>query len=323
MKKQKAKYVLNDPGYRVWGLTVIKWNDGKYHGYYSRWPESKGHDAWLSHSEIAHAVADSPEGPFVFKEVVLKSQNPNGWDMLNAHNPYICYDGKQLCLYYISNDIRKIFAKNNATLPLSDDWILEHKGKYRNTQRIGVAIAQNPSGPFTRHKEIVVGPNNYLKEVAVNPAVTYQNGKYIMIMKGDDMRKEKRFRIQYVGIADKPEGPFEIFEKPVFDKVQSEDACIWYNKKTKQYNMVCHVMGQNNLAYFTSTNKLNWQPAEQEVFMKKEILLEDGTVWKPKRVERPFVLTDKNGVPVMFYVAVSGQDINGNIAIPILNNKNN
>jgi|GEM_PF-3469895 hypothetical protein len=29
--------------------------------------------------------------------------------------------------------------------------------------------------------------------------------------------------------------------------------------------------------------------------MNKEILLDDGTIWKPKRFERPFVLTDEQG----------------------------
>ena len=51
--------------------------------------------------------------------------------------------------------------------------------------------------------------------------------------------------------------------------------------------------------------------------MKKEFLLEDGTLWKPKRVERPFVLTDENGKPIMLYVAIADQGVSGNIAIPI------
>ena len=60
-------------------MAVIKWADGKYHGYYARWPEELGHDAWMMHCEIAHAVADQPEGPFSYVNTVLESRNPDGW----------------------------------------------------------------------------------------------------------------------------------------------------------------------------------------------------------------------------------------------------
>ncbi|MBJ6369596.1 glycoside hydrolase family protein [Snuella sedimenti] len=67
-KKKRNKYILVDPGYRIWGLTVIKWGE-KYHGYYSRWPERLGHNAWLTDCEIVHAVSDYSEGPFIFENV--------------------------------------------------------------------------------------------------------------------------------------------------------------------------------------------------------------------------------------------------------------
>ena len=51
--------------------------------------------------------------------------------------------------------------------------------------------------------------------------------------------------------------------------------------------------------------------------MKKYFKLKDGTIWKPERVERPFVLTNEKGQPIMVYVAVADKNVNGNIAIPI------
>ena len=51
--------------------------------------------------------------------------------------------------------------------------------------------------------------------------------------------------------------------------------------------------------------------------MKKSIPLDDGTDWKPPRLERPFVLTDEKGTPVMIYVAIMDKGGSRNIAIPL------
>jgi len=56
-----AKWV--DPEYNIWCGSEIKGDDGKYHLFYSRWPRNLGHIAWVTHSEVAHAVSDSPFGP--------------------------------------------------------------------------------------------------------------------------------------------------------------------------------------------------------------------------------------------------------------------
>jgi len=154
------------------------------------------------------------------------------------------------------------------------------------------------------------------KNIAVNPAVSCVDGKFTMIMKGDDVAKDSWFRIQLVGHADNPEGPFLFENKPVYDKMQTEDAGIWYDTSRKMYYMTCHVLGLPELALFSSKDSYQWQPASQPVLMKKEFLLDNGEIWKPKRVERPFVLTDDNGKPVMLYVAVSDNGTTGNIAIP-------
>src|SRR3546814_6391446 len=50
----------------VWDSTPILGEDGKIHVFFSRWPDEFGN--WLSHSEIAHAVADKPEGPYTRSE---------------------------------------------------------------------------------------------------------------------------------------------------------------------------------------------------------------------------------------------------------------
>ncbi len=44
-----------DPDFNIWCGAPIKAEDGKYHLFYSRWPRTLGHHAWVTHCEIAHA----------------------------------------------------------------------------------------------------------------------------------------------------------------------------------------------------------------------------------------------------------------------------
>lgn len=313
-----SSHVLVDPDYYVWGTSVVKWNN-KYHAYYSRWQKKYKHKGWLTYCEIVHAVSDKPEGPYEFVNVVLESEKKDGWDVNNAHNPYAIVAKGKINLYYIANDISHLKPAETSEANQNDSlWFENNRIAVRNSQCIGMASASRPEGPFIRTKTPVVKPDNELfKNIAVNPAVVYNNNKYIMIMKGDDVGKEQWFRIQLVGDSASSEGPFEFQKEPVYDKAQTEDACIWYDQELDSYYMVCHVMGKPDLALFTSKNGKDWLPHERSVFMKKAFGLEDGTVWKPDRVERPFVLTDQKGKPIMLYVAIADQGVNGNIAIPI------
>ena len=61
-----AKFVSDTMS--IWGGSLVKGDDGLYHMYYSRWPKKLGW-AWVTHSEIAHAVSVSPFGPFEFREM--------------------------------------------------------------------------------------------------------------------------------------------------------------------------------------------------------------------------------------------------------------
>ena len=53
-----------DPDYWVWGSSVTKGEDGKYHMFASRWLKRLGFGKWVTNSEVVHAVADTPAGPY-------------------------------------------------------------------------------------------------------------------------------------------------------------------------------------------------------------------------------------------------------------------
>jgi hypothetical protein len=298
---RSAPHILADfaEGYRVWGTSVIRWTDGSYHAYYARWPVATGHNGWLTHCEIAHAVSDKPEGPFVYQRTVIASRNPGDWDVHNAHNPYAIVAEGKVCLYYITNRLADIADPETGDLPRGTPWEV-----MRNSMVTTVAIADDPNGAFTRSREPVVVPHGGFKNIAVNPAVVYRDGRYLMIIKGDDVNHGGSHRSQFMGVSTRPEGPFTFQETPVYNRRPTEDATIWYEEATGLYNVVVHVSGGNVMRRLVSRDGLSWEPAEAYVFMRKEFAMSDGSIWKPYRVERPFMLLDEQGRPEMLYVAI-------------------
>ncbi|MBW6492712.1 MAG: hypothetical protein K0B15_16125, partial [Lentimicrobium sp.] len=62
---------VNEPGYDIWGSSPVRDENGKLHLFCARWPSSIPFDiGWRFNSEIAHYIAEHPEGPFEFVEVV-------------------------------------------------------------------------------------------------------------------------------------------------------------------------------------------------------------------------------------------------------------
>ena len=95
--------VLKEEGYYVWGGSVVKGQDGLYHMFYSRWKHETYFSGWVTHSEIAHAVSEKPEGPFKFKDVALPARGAEYWDGLTTHNPTVKEFGGKYYLYYMGN----------------------------------------------------------------------------------------------------------------------------------------------------------------------------------------------------------------------------
>jgi len=129
---------FEEEGKSVWGGSLVKGDDGLYHMFYSRWDKGLGW-AWVTHSEIAHATSASPYGPFKFQDVALPIRGAEFWDGLCTHNPTVHkFDGKYY-LYYMGNTGDGVENSTPGKLILNP--------VHRNNQRIGVAVADSPSGP--------------------------------------------------------------------------------------------------------------------------------------------------------------------------------
>ena len=301
--------IVADPDWYIWGGSVIA-DGGKYHMFAERWPRKYGFNCWLTHAEIAHYVADTPEGPFRFVKTVLTGRGAGHWDQFTAQNPRLCKFNGKFYLYYVSMNHPTLdavgliaTAKGGAKSPT---WL-----PLRNTQRVGLAIADTLDGPWQRFDKPVVEPAEAICRIANNPAVCQgPDGRYHMIIKGDKPNAAKGWTVvQATAVADQPEGPWQVQPIPAFGEYNTEDACIWYDAALRRFYAVVHVHGQSVMAMITSADGIKWEKAAQFKLMPKEIPLATGGSFKAMRMERPFVLTDAHGQPSHLYLAIyNGRD---------------
>ncbi len=167
---------------------------------------------WRSHSEIAHYIADKPEGPFTFSDVALTGTGKDTWDKFGAHNPTIHKIGDKYYLFYIGN--------NNPERPA-----------HPSNQCIGLAVSENLNGPWKRVGEngLILSPPqnpdywNYKPTNGVNnPAfLQHPDGGYFLYFKSQDGKMG-------VAISENPEGPYVQLPLPVTRNNQAvEDGYVF------------------------------------------------------------------------------------------------
>jgi hypothetical protein len=311
--------MLIDSTWNIWCGSMVRGYDKKYHLFFSRWPRCSGHESWVSHSEIAYAVSKRPEGPYHFVNVTLPAYSDSTWDGAMTHNPYVIMKDKKYYLYYIATR-GHIMAKNEKFVPYSNEWWIR-----RNTQRIGVAVASKPEGPWTRMKEPVLNVSTNEKDFdalcVTNPAICIgRHGVIVMLYKAvckDNTIRGGKVRLS-VAFADNPLGPFKktgqlIFE-PKDDRMLAEDPFLWYDSKQDKYfaivrDVVRKFTGEDSggLALFESPDAIHWVPAKYPKVLPEKLRWSDGSEYNAKEnhVERPWLYFDKKGFPRLLFGAFS------------------
>lgn len=315
--------VFESPDWCIWCGSAIRGDDGKYHLFYSRWPSKLGHKAWVTHSEVARAVSDSPTGPYHPVDVVLPARGGGFWDGSCTHNPTILRVGKKYCLYYMGN-----YGDGVVQEPLN--WT------HRNHQRIGVATADSPAGPWRRLDRPVVDisadPSAPDALMTSNPAVAVRpEGGVLMVYKAVATQGPAPFGgpvVHLVATAPRPEGPFTKNLTPIFTKpgehFAAEDPFIWhdgdrYRGIVKDNNGIFTGRGYS-LAHWESRDGFDWRPARHVFVSTPEILWTDGRLKKLDALERPQLVFDAHGVPVALLCAgayAKGRARSFNVAIPL------
>ena len=317
-----------EPGYYVWCGSVTKGKDGKFYMLYSRWPLKDGFYSWPVTSEIAVAVADHPAGPFKYLKVALPARGTQFWDGSATHNPaVVSYKGKYY-LYYMGTSSN---AAITQPVPASGNWWY-----YRNSQRIGVAVADNPDGNWKRMDKPVLSVSAdstaYDALMVSNPAATFDDkGRAILLYKmvcknGKINGGQVRFGVAF---ADSPFGPFVKHNKTIFEATDgakewmvAEDPFVWYHKGN-YFAIVRDVVGKftgdsGAFAMMISKNGTDWLPAKYPKVVGSTFLWENGEK-SVSKLERPCLYLE-NGVPKYLYGATRAnveQTMSYNVAVPL------
>ncbi len=106
---------------------ILQWK-GKYYLYYQGFMEASGKRG--DDCPVAVSYADSPDGPWTpHNQVVIPNGGSGDWDQYSIHDPYpLVYKGR-IYLYYKS----------------------DFDGEPNLVRMQGLAIADNPLGPFEKH----------------------------------------------------------------------------------------------------------------------------------------------------------------------------
>lgn len=322
-------YIFSDSIYNIWCGSVVKGNNGKFYMLYSRWPRAHGHYAWLPSSEICLAKSDKPEGPYKHVKVVLPRRGSQYWDGVTTHNPAaIVYKGKFYLYYMGSTGTKEV--KMPASMSDPNWW------QYRNNQRIGVAVADDPEGEWTRFDKPVidVSPDStaYDALMMANPAITVdQNGRAVLVykqvakngaMRGGKVRFGVAFSNSLLGPYTK--SPTPIFESKAGGKswMIAEDPFIW-NYNGTIYAIVTDVVGlftnkEAALALLKSKDGINWEQTKYPKVVPHRLKFE-GSIVSDDKLERPCLYLE-NGVPIYLFGAhgVNKRAYSVNVAVPLV-----
>jgi hypothetical protein len=306
-----VEWRFGQQGFHVWCGAPVRTPDGRCHLFYSRWPVEKGFaPGWAVYSEIAYAVAERPEGPYRFVNVALPARGKQFWDGLVTHNPNVLQKGGKFYLFYTGNT-------GDGRYPT-----------HRNNQRVGVAVAERPEGPWARFDEPIVdvSPDQTAFDslCVTNPAAALRpGGGVLLIYKAVELVDGKPMggRVRYgAALADRPEGPYAKAPGRIFEAegeaarkhwMLAEDPYVWFSRRygNRYYAVARDVVGQftgsaGGLALFESADGLRWKPAASPRVLGDRFTWADGTP-SLKNVERPALLFDGD-TPIALFGATGG-----------------
>lgn len=287
--------VFSMDGWCLWDPSLVKDADGEYHLFFSRWPVDKGFEAWVTHSEVCMANAETPLGPYHFDKVVLP-RRPGFWDADVTHNPTIKRFDNKYYIYYNGNHG-------------DNDW-----WNHRNNQRIGVAVADSPGGAWMRFDKplLDVTAGAWDSKVTTNPSCSQTlDGKFILIYKGvGDAFPGPKYGpvLQGVAFADLPLGPFLKHPEPVLAvsgaMFSGEDPFVWcaggrYFALLKDMDRF-YSTSSRAIVLFESEDGVNWRLSENPIFQERCIVYEDGSREEVHRMERPFLYIEDGEADTFF-----------------------
>lgn len=297
---------------------MVRTPDGVCHLLYSRWPVLLGFDAWATHAQIAWATSARPEGPYRFQKVVLPARGASHWDGHSVYNTCLLADGGHYYLYYTGNHGTSAWTPDRAPTMSEEAWWAQ-----RNSQRIGVAVADHPGGPWKRLDRPLLdtGPETGTGIIAVPNVIRRQGGGYLLYYK-TLAPGPGRFGggvFHYVAVAGNPLGPFRRQGPPMVNKqdllhtethfdFHLDDHVEWfqgdrYYAIVKDHDAPFITPHGRSLLLMESPDGLAWKLAPHTLVKDFTVTWDDGARQKFERLEMPKLHLERGRPKVLFLAA--------------------
>jgi hypothetical protein len=327
-------------GYWVWCGSVIKGDDGMFHMFASRWPKKLPfHPGWMVASEVVHALADKPEGPYQFNDVALPARGAEFWDGRSTHNPRITKYKDTYYIFYMgsTHPFDEITKPDTLTLKSSYCTVA------RSNKRIGLAWSKNINGPWTRMEKPILDtkPETFYSFLTSNPSPWInEDGSVVLMFKSRKYKQGFPFQSSMmIGIATAPkvEGPYSVAgNEPIFgeNKIgEIEDPFLWRDESgyhviaKDQQGKITGEFQSGILAH--SKDAIHWQLDKSPLAYSRKLKWNDGTTQTMGQLERPFILFQEGKPTHLFFATMDGAGGGGfnnstrswNMVIPLKNNK--
>jgi len=272
-----------------------------------RWPAETRMKGWLTHSEIAHAVADRPEGPYKITGTMIGFESDSTWDQ-SVYNPNIHKIGEKYVMVYSG---RKREKDNIA-------------------QQVGMAFADSPSGPWTKNSNNPIIPYSGIPgswncRHASNPSlVACPDGTFRIYYKGISDTEDPQLRTIGMAVSKNLEGPYTDYpNNPLISYIEKEgdveDPYAFYYKgkyyiiledrmgvarhataavRPKEQDV--HAGGVRPGLIYASKDGIDWEEP-QTGYQTNDFYFDESR----ERFERPQILW-KDGKPDYLFLALKG-----------------
>jgi hypothetical protein len=309
--------IFDDEGWNVWGSWPIDGPDGNVHVFLNRWP-GKHRDVYVS-SEIVHARAARPEGPYRILGTALAARKGDYWDSGAVLDPCGVKTENGYAMIYIGTHSRDELIDSPAMRKKisAAESNPEHPEVPVRNMRIGLATAESLDGPWKRVSDtplIDISPNkdDWDGYFVTSPFLfAHPDGRFWLYYKGRNPRTDNR-RKYGLAIADSIEGPYRKHpENPIIDFEESpkgvEDAFVYVEDGT--FHMLLHAMGAITCVcgrpavglHLESRDGIHWENPSLAYKHNFEYFKDE----KYERLEEPMCLMRK-GRPAYLYLASSG-----------------
>jgi len=258
-------------GYWVWCGSMIRVGDS-YHLFAARWPKTGPFpEGYRQNSEIVRATSYSPNGPFVFKELVIGERDSSFWDSNMAHNPTILKIGDEYVLFYIGSDFTTTQGNSSNLL-----------------RRVGYATSSSITGPWKRSDEPVIETESN------NPAVLVDGDRVLMAYRDANLRV-------YLAEADNFRGKYKVINDDLWPSSKIEDFYLF--RSNGRYHIICEdntggVSGHVRWGVHLWSGKPEkiWEKYDPVIVYDHDIHFIGDSILKCTRRERPQLLIVDNRV---------------------------